>query len=441
MRVMIELRHSQALRGAAPLAFSASAPGLQTVAGVSLDANYAPVRLPGARPVHGGVFRSLAQPLTFLHDPGDSTYVVRGVLPSGPAQQAAWAGLMAHPDVVGVYSDPRVRTTQVCGGSAPIADADEVAKRLDVAGYHARGFDGSGVPLAIVDTGINAAHLKAQGRSPVTSAVDSWNPPGVVTKPFEHVTGHGTISAFDAGIAAPHAMLLDYALLLSTTPGVTALEGFLSDALSAYGKLLDLIRSQPADARRLVVCNSWALYDLNSDYAPGHPGNYSDNPSHAFNVMVASLEHEGADIVFSAGNCGAECPSSRFACNFGTDPVICGANSHPKVLCVSAVDLTLARAAYSSRGPGRLEAQKPDVAGFAHFAGSGVSPADEGTSAAGAVVAGLIAGVRAQRSAADLSPQQLRALICRCAQDLGATGHDPEFGWGAVDGKALLARL
>jgi subtilisin family serine protease len=196
-----------------------------------------------------------------------------------------------------------------------------VAGLLGVPALAEAGMDGYRVPVAVVDTGINLAHLESKGRAPKFSAQRSWSPAGVATKPGKHPVGHGTMCAYDVGIAATKATLLDHALLLSETPGETAMSGLLSDAVLAFSKLLGIVSGMPAGRRALVVNNSWGMFDPAWDFPVGHPGNYSDNPAHPFNVIVASLEAAGADILFAAGNCGRDCPDGR--CRFGSARASC----------------------------------------------------------------------------------------------------------------------
>jgi subtilisin family serine protease len=295
------------------------------------------------------------------------------------------------------------------------------------------------VVVAVVDTGINVAYLRTQGLRPTVDVARSWTPSGVATTPGKHPKNHGTMCAYDVAIAAPRAKLLDYAVLLSQTPGTTPMTGLLSDAVLAYSKLLQVLTAMPAATRAMVVTNSWGMFSPQWDFPPGAPGNYSDNPSHPFNIIVASLEDAGADILFAAGNCGRDCADQR--CQFGAAPPICGANSHPRVLSIAGVDVKKARVGYSSQGPGRLDKNKPDLAAYTHFVGSGVYPEDGGTSAACPVAAGVVAAVRSKRSATSLSPAALRSLIMKTAQDLGPKGFDYDYGWGVIDTAALLAAL
>src|SRR6266700_237058 len=416
MRVLVQFRsspqvHAALLAGEAMPAFAAEsvaagegAAGVVgaggPITGLSVDATYTPVQIPTPRPPRAGAsaFR-WSQPVSFSLAPEDATYVVRGSIPDDPDRQRdALLQAQRHPEVVGVFSDPTVETCLVCPGSPAVGNDQDVARLLGVKALADEGLDGRGVPLAIVDTGINIAYLESKGRDPRYSIRRSWTPQGLQTKPGRHPVDHGTMCAFDAGIAAPEATLLDYAVLLSRTTGDTAMSGLLSDAVLAYSKLLGILQAQPAGRRRLVVSNSWGMFDPARD-----------------------------------------CPVGR--CGFGDAQPICGANSHPSVLSIAGIDTKKRRVGYSSQGPGRLAAAKPDVSTYTHFTGSGVFPPDSGTSAACPVAAGVVAAIRTHHSASQLSPAELRTLIAKTATDLGGTGFDDDFGWGALDGTALVAPL
>lgn len=462
MRVLVQFRSSPRIRsallaGEAMPAFAAGAgagagEGGATlgdggagaagpITGFSVDETFTPVQVPTPRAAREGAsaFR-WTQPVTFSMAPEEATYVVRGSIPDDPERQRdALAQAQRHPEVVGVFSDPTVQTCLVCPGSPAVGNDQDVARLLGVKALADERLDGHGVPVAVVDTGINIAHLESKGRDPHYSVPRSWTPAGVQTRAGRHPVDHGTMCAYDVGIAAPEATLLDYAVLLSPTTGSTAMSGLLSDAVLAYSKLLGIVQSQSAGRRRLVVSNSWGMFDPAWDFPVGHQGNYSDNPAHPFNVIVASLADAGADILFAAGNCGRECPDGR--CGFADAQPICGANSHPSVVSVAGIDTKRRRVGYSSQGPGRLDASKPDVSTYTHFTGSGVYPQDSGTSAACPVAAGVIAAIRTHYPASLLSPAELRTLVAKTATDLGGTGFDNDFGWGALDGTALVAAL
>jgi subtilisin family serine protease len=452
MRVIIQLRHSPQLqaiaaaasrrRAAAVNVAAVLAPPAETlVRGFVHDATFSAVQVPNPLPLHPGVSRfALAQPMAFSFTPEESTYLIRGEIPDEPAALTeTLVEAQTNPNVVGVFADPAIESCPICPGDPAKGSDKDVAKLLGVAQLQKRKLNGSGVFLAIVDTGINLPHLVLHGHNSKIDTQNSWTPAGVTTSPGQHPVNHGTMCAYDAGITATKATFLDCAVLLSQASGPTAMSGLLSDAVKAYSHLLGVLNGMPAKSRRLVVSNSWGMFAPSWDFPVGHPGNYSNNPAHPFNIIVASLEAAGADILFAAGNCGRDCPDGR--CQFGATPPICGANSHPKVISVAGIDVQKRRVGYSSQGPGRLSANKPDLAAYTHFKGSQVYPEDGGTSAACPVAAGIVAAFRTRYTAAQLSPQQLRSTLCKTAEDLGPVGFDFDHGWGALNPMAVLAAL
>jgi subtilisin family serine protease len=444
MRVMVQLRPAELpqISFAAHAEFEKPPADLAALAGSGfvVDHEFAPVVLPGVRvPAGVGMALALGAPAEFSFEAADVSSLVRGTIADGDAGQGTLSELLNHPQVMGVFADPVIATTLTCGGTPPVGDASGVAQKLDCAALHATGCNGAGVRVAVVDTGINAPYLTARGLPASIDEPNSFTPAGVLTTPGAHPVEHGTMCAYDLGIAAPEATLLDHAVLLSKTPGATQMQGLLSDAVRSYSQLRALLLED--DGAPLVVTNSWGVFDPAWDFPPGHPGNYTDNPSHPFNLIVASLESAGADILFAAGNCGVECPDGR--CRFPTRP-ICGANSHPLVLSVGGIDLNDERVGYSSQGPGRLSAEKPDICTYTHFKGSevfGAGKPDSGTSAACPVAAGVVAAIRSRHMPATLAPAQLRTLIAQTANDLGAPGFDYGYGWGALAPQALVAAL
>ncbi|MBE1593228.1 S8 family serine peptidase [Nonomuraea angiospora] len=444
MRVLIQLRPSPDLVAAVadPDQSATTADVADGLPGVELDTAYVPVAVARPVPAAGGDPLSLNQPLDFSLAAEDASVLVRGTISDDELASRVTLLPALRPDVVGVYADPVIGTTRTCGGDPPVGTWHDVERLLNVPGLSAEGLDGSGVALAVLDTGINAAHTARQlGRGVTLDAERSWSPQGVSGKAGEFEVDHGTMCAFDTLIAAPQASLIDIPVLLSTRPGGSALDGLLSDAVSAFAHLRTVLAAQPAGSRALVVSNSWGSFSPEWDFPVGHPGNYSDNAAHPFNLMVAELDRAGADVLFAAGNCGTQCPDGR--CVYPNRPIV-GANSHPKALSVGGVDINGERVGYSSQGPGRLTARKPDFCAYTHFSGSkafGDDEPDSGTSAATPVAAGLVAAVRTLWPSTRLSPTQLRALLRRTAEDRSEVGFDYDYGYGNVDPAGIIAAL
>src|SRR5262249_40146552 len=128
------------------------------------------------------------------------------------------AGTIFHadPSIVGLLEPPH----PTCGTSPKVGDTDTVRQRLHVGTLADFGLDGRNVALAIVDSGIYLPRIvrllgdvKPSGFVPNVDSARSWKE-HVVTEPFGHRLGHGTMCAYDALIVAPKATLLDYAILL-----------------------------------------------------------------------------------------------------------------------------------------------------------------------------------------------------------------------------------
>src|SRR5262245_14914908 len=165
MRVLIQLRHSPPAHAAATTMTAAphlTAGIVQKVAGLNVDAAFPPVQVPGVIAMMGG------RPRAFSLAPAASPYVVRGDIPDGATHPPTLASLAAQPDVVGVYADPVIESCPICPGDPAKGSYTDVAEAFGASGLHAAGMTGKGVYLAIVDTGVNLAHLQAKGLSKTT---------------------------------------------------------------------------------------------------------------------------------------------------------------------------------------------------------------------------------------------------------------------------------
>ncbi|WP_066361502.1 S8 family serine peptidase [Herbidospora mongoliensis] len=444
MRVLVQLRLSPDVVAAVadPAVTATAADVVNGLPGVLLDPTFNPVAVPRPLPARaGGDPLSLNQPLIFSMAPRDASVLVRGEIADDEVSTRL-ALLPGRAGVVGVYADPVIQTSLTCGGDGPVGDWRDVERLLAVERLQAEGYDGEGVALAVTDTGVNQRHVtEALGRDFILDLERSWKPEGVPGRPGSFEVDHGSMCAFDALIAAPKASVIDIPVLLSRRPGGSALDGLLSDAMAAFAHLRNVLDAQPAESRALVVTNSWGSFSPEWDFPPGHPGNYSDNAAHPFNLIVGSLAAAGADILFAAGNCGRDCPDGR--CAYPDRPIT-GANSHPAVLSVAGVDVTGERVGYSSQGPGRLTDMKPDLAAYTHFSGSGAfgpGEPDSGTSAACPVAAGVVAAIRSRVPSTVLPPSHLRTLLMRSADDRGVLGYDYDYGYGVVNVPGIVEAL
>lgn len=431
MRVVVQLRPATELISAVidPATHVAPRDVAGELPGLTLDHDYEPVGVPGRG--------QAVEPAGFLLHPSVASVLVRGDV----ADDAVGA-LSQSSTVTGVFADPVIEPVLTCGGDPAVGTWHDVQSLLRTTDLAAAGMTGNGVALAIVDTGINAAEVnKVRGGTFTVDTARSWNPQGVTGTAGQFPVDHGSMCAFDALIAAPQASYLDLPVMRSTRQGGSTMDGLLSDAVAAYAHLRTVLNAQPAASRALVISNSWGSFSPQWDFPVGQPGNYSDNPNHPFNVIVASLDAAGADILFAAGNCGRDCPDAR--CGF-TERPIGGANSSPSVLSIGGVDTNNQRVGYSAQGPGRLSDRKPDVCTYTHFAGStvfGANEPDTGTSAACPVAAGVVAAIRTTHSSTALPPAQLRALLQRTAIHHDSSGFDYDYGYGVVDVAAVLSEL
>ena len=350
-----------------------------------------------------------------------------------------------------LFADPQIQPFLTCGGSPPVGNTALVKAKLQVAQLAAKGLDGSGVAIAIMDTGINLAHLtNVLGASPRFDAANSWTPAGTTTLPGKHPLDHGTMCAYDALIAAPNATLLDFPILGATAPGGTTSGRSLSVALLGFSQLIVnwAVAFAPGGAARynaLVVSNSWGIYHPSWDFPAGHAGRYCDNPRHPFNLIVSTLAGSGADILFAAGNCGAPCADGR--CQGRTAGAIMGANAHAEVLTLAGCDTFDQRVGYSSQGPSiaGMPQQKPDLTTYTHFLGSeafGPGSPDSGTSAACPVAAGCVAALRTKASPANTPPTNLFAQLYTTARPAaGQTAWNGDYGHGILDPLATANSL
>jgi hypothetical protein len=109
------------------------------------------------------------------------------------------------------------------------------------------------------------------------------------------------------------------------------------------------------------------------------------------------------------------------------------------VVSVSATDLLNRVERFSSQGPSPDGRQKPDISATDGVANATFGPSFFGTSASSPHVAG--AGALVKFAFPEFSPDEIRSFLINRAEDLGAPGHDGQFGHGILNLGAIPDQL
>jgi hypothetical protein len=349
-----------------------------------------------------------------------------------------------------------------CSTSQAVGKTQDVQRKLDVQTLQDNGLDGSGVALAVVDSGIYRPRIECllgDALRPTATTVNldvsnSWKPLGLVTQPGYHRLGHGTMCAYDALIAAPKATLLDIPMLLARPVADHHSKSMVDAAMLAYLQLANTWWSRPSKTfDALIVSNSWGLFHpCLEDFQRGHPYRFIDNPNHAFHYFTKALAADGVDIIFCGNNCGngrncaGDCASGT--CLSKTDRMIMGANAYEDVLTIGGCDTNDRIVGYSSSGPSiaGMYQKKPDLVSYTHFLGSKTVSTflpDTGVSAACPVAAGCVAALRTKVKPTAVTPSELFKKLRDTAYRPGggSPGWKPDFGYGIINpvaaGRAL----
>ena len=311
--------------------------------------------------------------------------------------------LRRHPDVVAVHRN--VKRTANLSESVPLVGAPEA---------WAQGLTGSGVVVAIVDSGIDYSHSDLGGcLGPACRVIGGYDFVNQDEDPMDDY-GHGThvagIVAANGGLkgVAPDARLMAFKVLDQWG------EGWDSDIIAGIERACDPDGDPLTDDAVDVI-----------NMSLGGPGDPDDPVSQA----VDNAAQAGVLSVVAAGNDGA----------YGT---VGSPGCARRAITVGATDKSDALAPYSSKGPAAsTDAIKPDIVAPGDDINSTVPGASyeryDGTSMASPHVAGAAALLR-QRDPA-LSPDVIKSLLMTSARDLGL---DPfAQGSGRLDiGAALQAR-
>ncbi len=279
--------------------------------------------------------------------------------------------------------------------SVPLINADDV---------WALGYDGTGIKICIIDTGIDPNHCDTSGK--IVAWVDYVNGQ---TSPYDD-HGHGTHCS-------------------SIAAGKTAAKGVAPGASLMGAKVLNSAGSGSWD--QVISGIDWGVAqgaDVESMSLGGTGGDGTSSVAQEANWAW----NQGVIVVIAAGNDGA-------CCTIGTP----GDATNP--ITVGASDKSDALASFSSRGPTTDGRIKPDITA----PGVSIYAADSGTSCSDVAMSGTsmatphMAGVCALMHQANPSATntQIKNCIGKSAIDKGNTGKDCLWGWGRVDALAAVNQV
>lgn len=331
--------------------------------------------------------------------------------------------LAKRPEVVEVRLDVPVLLAVDTGSTS--APSQWNITMLDADLVWAQGYQGQGVVVASMDSGVDYKHSELAGNW--RGGANSWfDPHGQHSLPYDS-NGHGTQTAgimvgqnhgaTAIGIA-PQAQWI--AVKLFDDNG----NALYSDIHAGYQWLLDPDNDPHTDDAPDIVNNSWGFPET------------IDNCMTEFQTDIETLRILDINVVFSAGNQGIGPSSISPANNTGA-------------FSVGAIDQTGLITAFSSQGPSACGQSSlyPGVVAPGYLVNTadltfgGIFPNAtilvSGTSFAAPHVSGAMALLLSSNP--NLTPDDLETAISQSSIDLGDTGGDNVYGHGLVNVANALA--
>lgn len=252
---------------------------------------------------------------------------------------------------------------------------------------------GDNVLVAVIDSGIDAAHPELSG-----AIAQSYDATGdkVPVKPHTHGTAI-------ASLIAAHGKLLGAA----PAARILAIRAFDPAGKSAEGTTFNILKGL-----NFAAANGARVINM-SFAGPSDP---------AIHRSLEAARKKGIVLVAAAGNEGAKAA-----------PLYPAAD--PNVIAVSATDADDQILEQSNRGS-HIAIAAPGAQIMVAIPDGGYEMSS-GTSHAAAEVSGIIALMLERKPG--LTPDQARGVLLATAKDIGAPGRDPLFGAGLADAYAAIA--
>jgi len=253
---------------------------------------------------------------------------------------------------------------------------------------------GSGVIIAILDSGVDTAHPDFQAQ-----LVPGWNFYDN-SNDIADVYGHGTAVAGIAGAAGNNA------------------EGVASVGFAA--RIMPIRVTDASGSGYYSMIAGGLTFAADNGARVANVSFLGVSLSATVDSAAQYMRSKGGVVVVSGGNTGA----------LRSDP------PRQSLTAVAATDEADARASFSSWGD-YIDVAAPGVGLWTTWKG-GSYAGMSGTSASAPVVAGVYALMMSAKPG--LAPATLDSILFSTAQDLGPTGADQEFGNGRVNAAAAVAK-